>query len=35
MIRKRDPQIASLPFNQMSYAESYQLKVQIIPINKK
>ena len=24
MIRTRDPQIASLPFNQLSYAESYQ-----------
>ena len=34
MIRKRDPQIASLPFNQMSYAE-LPIKVQIIPINKK
>ena len=25
MIRTRDPQITSLPFNQLSYVESYQL----------
>ena len=24
MIQTRDPQIASLPFNQLSYAESYK-----------
>ena len=24
MIRTRDPQIASLPFNQLSYVESYK-----------
>ena len=26
MIRMRDPQIASLLFNQLSYAESYQIR---------